>query len=104
MPPIEEIFKYLWFIGFASIAGLLGHLTDAHEKGAKLSFYECFLKMAGSAFAGTVTIYGCLAFDASTGFMGAATGLAGWLGAAFVRTAADGLMGAVKALINRKVD
>ena len=96
MPPWTEILNYIWFVFFSSCAGLLAHLTESHEKGERPTIYESILKMAGSAFAGTIAIYGCLAFDASNGVMGASAGLAGWLGATFVRTAADRLLALVK--------
>lgn len=78
----ENVQKYIAFTLFAMIAGLLGHLSRAVDKGKKIKWSVAALEACTSGFVGFIAILMCNAMHLSFEWTGVIVGLLGWLGAA----------------------
>lgn len=101
MPPLEEMIKVAWLLAVSGFMGSIAYLNECIENKVKPKFYEWAVKTLGCVAAGMVTLYGCMACDASPGVTGALTALAGWMGAPLLKEMADVFRGSVRELKNK---
>lgn len=82
----EDFWKYVAFPIIATLGGIVNYSRRAIEQGS-FSKLEFMVEAISASFVGLMVTLGGEAMDLSPHWLGMGAGMAGWLGADFVRSA-----------------
>lgn len=82
----DELWKYIIFPIFATLGGIVNYSRRAIERGT-FSRLEFIVEAVSASFIGLMVTLGGDAMHLSPHWLGMGAGMAGWLGADFVRSA-----------------